>query len=397
LPGLLPTDTIRSMTHIQQLTHQINLQRLYPWVIRAGLLLVILQSTSHRSPYVVVGPQQSVETEHPITCVHTRLTDEVEEWKIQRTLEMAREMGATTIVEFFPWAYMEPSQGEYWWGHADMVIEHANVQGLTVIARIGLVPQWALPEQTTDEDIDYSLNYLDPHRDQDFAHFIEAFAERYQGKVDYIQIWNEPNLAFEWGFADFEPQRYVSLMQFAYPAAKRGNPEVTVLAGALAPTLEPVGSPFGMNELDYLQTLYDWGIKDFYDGLAIHTYGFKFPPEEPPAADVLNFRRAELLREVMVQNGDEDKPVYITEMGWNDHPRWTKAVRPSQRITYTIDAFEYTEENWPWVDAMCVWAFRYPAPVRSHPDYFTLVGSDFSPKPIYYELQAWARGFAVGR
>lgn len=353
-------------------------------------MVIIIQLTAHRPPYVTLGQPQQVETEHPITCVHTRLTDEVEEWKIQRTLQMAREMGATTIVEFFPWAYMEPVQGEYWWGHADMVIDHANAQGLTVIARIGLVPEWAQP---TDEEVpntDFSLNYLDRSRDQDFANFVEVFAARYQGQVDYIQIWNEPNLAFEWGFADTEPQRYVSLMQFAYPAAKRGNPDVVVLAGALAPTLEPEGSPFGTNELDYLQTLYDWGLADYYDALAIHTYGFRFPPEEPPDPAALNFRRAELLRDIMVENGDADKSVYITESGWNDHPRWTKAVRPGQRITYTIDAFEYAEENWPWTESLCVWAFRFPAPVRSYPDYFTLVTDNFTPKPIYYALQAWA-------
>ena len=51
---------------------------------------------------VVLGPQQQVETINPKMGVHTRLTDEVEEWKIKRTLEMVREMGAPWIVEYFP-------------------------------------------------------------------------------------------------------------------------------------------------------------------------------------------------------------------------------------------------------------------------------------------------------
>ena len=89
------------------------------------------------------------------------------------------------------------------------------------------------------------------------------------------------------------------------------------------------------------------------------------------------------------------KPLMITESGWNDHPRWTKAVRPGQRILYTIDAIEYAEENWPWVDSVCVWAFRYPVQTRSYPDYYTLVANDFTPKPIYSELQAWARGWSL--
>jgi hypothetical protein len=94
----------------------------------------------------------------------------------------------------------------------------------------------------------------------------------------------------------------------------------------------------------------------------------------------------------MLDNGDRSKPVFITESGWNDHPRWTKAVRPGQRIAYTLDAFRYAEANWPWAYKLCIWALRYPAPTQSFPDNYTLVTPDFTLKPIYYEIQAWARG-----
>lgn len=360
-------------------------------MVRLALITGIFQMTGHRSVYIVLGEPLTVQTAHPITCVHTRLTDEVEEWKIQRTMQMVREMGATTIVEFFPWPYIEPQQGVYNWWHSDMVVRHARAQGLTVIARIGMVPDWAQPYDA-DAPADTSLTHLEPDRFWDFSHFVEVFAAHYQDDIDHIIIWNEPNLAYEWGYQPVLPERYAVLLKMSYPAAHRGNPDVLVLAGALAPTLEPVGSQFGMNEIDYLTQLYEWGAQDSFDALSIHTYGFRFPPEEPPAPDVLNFRRAELLREIMVAHGDAGKPVYVTESGWNDHPRWTKAVRPGQRIAYTIDAFKYAEANWPWLQSLCVWAFRYPRPTYNYPDYFTLVSSDFAAKPIYHEIQAWARG-----
>jgi hypothetical protein len=363
-----------------------------PWLIRGALLIGVTRGLMPRPPHVVVGPPQTVQTEHPIVCVHTRLTDEVEEWKIQRTLQMVREMGATTIVEFFPWPYIEPEPGQYYWEHSDLIVRHARAQGLTIIARIGLVPDWARPDpdETNQETI---LTYLEDEHFQDFADFLEVFAARYRGDVDHIIVWNEPNLSFEWGYREVIPARYVELLRVAEPAIRRGNPDAVVLAGALAPTLEPVGSPFGMNEIDFLERFYQAGGADYFDALAMHTYGFKFPPDDPPDPQVLNFRRAELLRAVMEKYGDGDKPVYITESGWNDHPRWTKAVRPGQRIAYTIDGWRYAEENWPWAEAVCNWAFRYPAPVRSYPDYFTLVTPEFAAKPIYDEIQAWARGW----
>lgn len=360
------------------------------WLLRIGILAIMLRATTHPSPYVVVGPPQTVETQHPITCVHTRLTDEVEEWKIQRTLQMVREMGATTIVEFFPWSYNEPEQGRYSWGHSDLIVKHARAQGLTIVARIGMVPKWAHPDNDTRDD-SLTMNYLVPEYFDDFARFVEAFTRHYKGQIDYIIIWNEPNLAFEWGYQPVDPENYVDLLKHATPAARRGNPDITVLAGALAPTLEPAGSQFGMNDLDYLSRLYALGFADTFDALAVHTYGFKFPPEEPPGPDVLNFRRIELLRQVMVDNADGDKPIYVTESGWNDHPRWTKAVSPGQRITFTIDSLKYAEANWPWAQSVCVWAFRFPRLHNSYPDYFALVTPDFAIKPIYYELQAWAR------
>lgn len=345
-------------------------------------LFLILPLLLPAPPLITPGPQQTVYTEHPMVGVHTRLTDEVEEWKIKRSLQMVREMGAGWIVEFFPWAYYHSEGGGFAWGHPDMVVRHANTQGLKIIARLGLTPEWARPPDTP-------LTYLDESSYDDFATYAAAFAERYQGKVDFIIIGNEPNLSYEWGYRPTQPEDYVDLLKVVYPAVKKANPDMQVLAGALAPTLEPAGSPWGLNDLHYLQGMYDAGAADYFDGLAVHSYGLTFPPEAEPGEQLLNFRRVELLREVMVQNNDGSKKMYITETGWNDHPRWTRSVRPGQRIQYTIDALDYAEKNWPYVEMMGIWAFRLPAPLKSYMDYYTLVTPEFVKKPIYDALQAY--------
>ena len=336
-------------------------------------------------PLVVLGPQQQVVTNNPKMGVHTRLTDEVEEWKIKRTLEMVREMGARWIVEYFPWAYSEPVPGRFDWSHADLVVDHARRQGLTVIARLGLVPPWARPKDTIN-------TYLEEERFADFARYVGAFTSHFRGRVSYIVIWNEPNLSLEWGYRPVDPDGYVRLLQAAHRAAKEADPSVIVLAGALAPTLAPPGSGEGVNELFYLQQMYDAGAAASFDGLAVHAYGWTSPPDEPATPERINFSRVELLRQVMVANGDAGKPVYITEGGWNDHPRWTKAVRPSQRMDYTVRAYQKVLEEWPWCEVIAFWAFRYPWATRTYQDYFTFVGADFAPKPIYAEVQQYARG-----
>jgi hypothetical protein len=357
-----------------------------PLLWRGLILLIILWVVTRPAPIIVtLGPPQKVVTINPKIGVHTRLTDEVEEWKIKRTLQMVREMGAPWIVEYFPWGYYEPKKGVYNWAHPDIVVKHALNQGLTVIARLGFVPKWARPKDSV-------VSYLDPEHYDDFGDFVYAFVEHYRGKIRYIIIWNEPNIALEWGYRPVDPEAYTELLKVAYRRAKEADPEVQVLAGALAPTLAPPGDPWGMNDLDFLRGMYRAGAKDYFDILAVHSYGWTFPPDDPPAPDKVNFRRVELLRRIMEENGDAQKPIIITEGGWNDHPRWSKAVRPAQRVEYTIRAYEIALKEWEWCQAVCLWAFRYPWATHTYQDYFTFVAVDFTPKPIYFEVQRYARG-----
>jgi hypothetical protein len=357
-------------------------------ILRLLIVLIFLWSVERPpQPIITLPPQQTVQTHHPIVGVHTRLTDEVEPWKVRKTLEMVREMGSPWIVEFFPWAYSEDYPDEYHFEHADMVVEHARAQGLTVIARIGLVPGWARPHP---EGQDTTFNYIDESGYDAMGDFVYEFVRHFKGRVHAIIIWNEPNLTFEWGFRPVDPVAYTALLRAVYPRAKEADPNMIVLAGALAPTLEPEGSPTAMNDLVYLQKMYDAGAAPFFDALSAHAYGFQSPAQEPPAPDRINFRRTEMAREVMVRNGDEAKPVYITEAGWNDSARWHASVRPAQRIEYTIAAYRWAEEHWPWCKMMAMWVFRYPDWMRNWQDNFAFVGVDLQPRPIYTQVQEWA-------
>ena len=355
----------------------------WPW---AALLLIILWGVRPPGALVTMPDQQQVQTSNPKVGLHTRLTDEVEEWKIQRSLALVRQMGAPWIVEYFPWAYYEPERGHYDWTHTDMVIQHARNQGLTVIARLGMTPAWARPNPKEQETTD---TYLDADSYADFADFVAVFATRYKDDVQHIIIWNEPNLSFEWGYQTVDPAGYVDLLRTVYPAAHTANPAITVLGGALAPTLEPPGSPAGLNDLLYLEAMYAADGGAYFDALSAHAYGLGFAPETPPGPELINFRRVELLREIMDANGDADKPIYVTEAGWNDHPRWTWAVKPGQRVQYTLDAYTWAAEQWPWCPVVAMWMLRTPTKLRNYQDYYAYVTPDFQQRLIYTAVQAY--------
>lgn len=365
------------------------IQPIIIWTLRAAgvaaFLALIWWFAAPPPILVTLGAPQTVETLHPKMGIHTRMTDEVETWKIKKNYEMAREMGTPYVVEFFPWAYIENQKGEFDWDHADTMINHARQQGLTMIARLGFVPSWARPENT-------SVNYLDKNNYSAFGDFVAAFVERYKGRVDNIVIWNEPNVSFEWGQRAPDPAAYTELLRVVYPRAREKNPEVQVLAGALAPNLAPPGgTPDAMNDLEYLDKMYQAGAQNYFDALAVHAYGWKAPAAEAPSPDRVNFRRTELLRDLMLKYGDAAKSVMLTEGGWNDHPRWTKAVTPAERIQNTLAAYDWCEQT-SWIKVCALWVFRTPAPTYTFNDYFSFVTPDFDPKPIYYETQKYARG-----
>lgn len=358
-------------------------RRLVTPLLLAPLLALLLVGLG-RTPDIPTepGPQQTVVTRAPQLAVHTRLTDEVEAWKIKQTLIMVRLMGASTIVEYFPWAYMEPRQGRYEWDHADQVIDHAQRQGLKVVARIDYVPDWARPAQS-------STRLLPDDHFDDYTRFVGAFAERYRGRVEAIVVWNEPNVSFEWGGRPPDAAAYTRLLAGAYQAAKAADPTVQVWAAALAPTLARGDEEGAVSDLDYLEAMYAAGAAPYFDGLTMHAYGWRFAADDPPDPEVVNFRRVELLRDIMVAHGDGAKPAPITEAGWNDNPRWTKAVRPSQRIAETVEALDLARD-WEWAPFVAVWAFRFPWPNHSYIDNWALVDPDFTPRPIYTALAAYA-------
>lgn len=326
-------------------------------------------------------PPQQVDTRLPKLGVHTRLTDEVEQAKIQRTFEMVREMGAAWDVEYVPWNYVQRNGPDDWdWAHADLVVNHAHQQGLRLIIRLDGVPDWARPRLTA-----HSL--LTPRRYADFARFAAAFAARYRGKVDAYVIWNEPNVDYEWGYRAPDPAGYGELLRAVYPGLKHADPRALVLAAALAPNAEHSAS--AMSDLDYLQQLYDSGARPYFDGLAAHAYGWKHPPDDAPAPNTINFRRVELERQIMIRNGDQAKQVFITESGWNDYTRWLRAVTPEQRLDYTLESVKLAS-SWDWLGAICLWEFRLPAPAHNYNDSWTLVHFDFGPSPTYIALQRLA-------
>ena len=70
-----------------------------------------------------------------------------------------------------------------------------------------------------------------------------------------------------------------------------------------------------MSELVFLDSLYQLGANEWFDVVAGQPYDFGEPVAAAPAPERLNWRRLELLYDVMQSHGDEQGAVWATAFG----------------------------------------------------------------------------------
>jgi len=338
------------------------------------------------------------------------LAREVEPWKRERTVEMAQAAGIGWAKQEFSWAEIEPlrkgefinsASGESSWTKFDEIVDLYRSRGIQVIARLDRAPAWARPSGSRAETPPLDM--------EDYGDFVYAFVEHFSGQVQYIQVWNEPNIYPEWGEQPVDPAAYVEMLQIALERAKEADPDVYVLSAPLAETLgEPHPEPGrwrSMSDLDYLEAMYEAGAKDSFDILSTNAFGFDLPPTDPPDPEVLNFRRVELQRAIMERHGDGGKAVWINEYGWNAAPDtfakeelvW-KRVSEEEQAEYLLQGIEFGRANWPWAGVFNIWYFRQTGQQYT-PDepayYFRMVDVDFTPRRVYDGVRDATPGLAV--
>jgi len=285
----------------------------------------------------------------------------------------------------FAWKDIEGAgKGILDWSHTDLIVKHTEDAGLDLLARIDRAPSWTGAQGDGP-----------PGNLADLGDFVYAVASRYRGRIRAYQIWNEPNLAREWGGTPNAGQ-YVELLRVAYESIKNADPAAIVISAGLSPT----GSqpPEAIPDDVYLTQLYQAGASNYFDVLGVNAPGFKAPPEMSPDEVMANqevyghgrwfcFRRVEDLRQIMVQHGDSDKQVAVLEFGWTTDPRpyspynW-HAVDEATQAQYLVRAYQYAKEHWsPWIGLMSLIYISDPDWTPDHEQYWWSITWPGYPKP----------------
>ncbi len=303
------------------------------------------------------------------------------------------------------WAAMEPQRGTFRSTTAtqlDQFVSGAHAKGLNVMLSVVKSPDWVGAKGGL------------PTKTQDFSDFMSFLTQRYAGRVQAYEIWNEENYAVETG-GKVNVAAYLPILRAGYQAVKGADPTAVVVFGGLTPT--GINDPsIALNDVEYLRQIYALNggeIKQYYDVLGAHPGSNCNPPDtsypDNPATtpcgtdpdggrsytkdNSFYFKRILEIRKVLEDAGEGGKKMWLTEFGWttaNQAPGYGygKFVSEQQQAQYLVRAFELGK-SYPWMGVMFVWNLNFATITQPSDEKYpwAVLKSDGSPRPAYTALK----------
>ncbi len=309
--------------------------------------------------------------------------------------ELMAEAGIESVRMPLSWAGMVPNASERFdpnWEPFDEQVALAAEHGLTVFPFVWGTPGW-VSSKLGGEPVASARQRLE------WARFLRGAELRYgpngrfwrenrdlpRRPVREWEIWNEENIVT---FSK-EPDatRFARLVEISGRLLHRADPGSTVILGGLFG--RPLQTPPNVQSGAFLSQLYRVpGIKNYFDGVALHPYVADAGAME---AEIDNLRR------IMIFNGDRRTPFYVTEMGWGSDGFESRWERGPQGQARELDrAFAMLAGNRQRWNIGGVWWFSWTDAAGSCQfcDSAGLLTSNREAKPSWYRFNAWTGGDA---
>lgn len=292
--------------------------------------------------------------------------------KLEKAAALMQEAGIGMVRTDFLWKDIEPQKGRFDFTKYDRILDTLDRHGIKALAILEYNPVWR------------EAAWNAAPVTEDYVAYAAATVRHFKGRVRYWEIWNEPDSKTYW-----EPQdslkRYSVLLKAVYPVIKQEDPTAQVVLGGLTET-----GPYA------LRHLYQLVGKDCFDIVGIHPF---VNAKKINALQSLRGIYYSLMR-VMTEFGDQEKPIWFTELG-------CPGVKVPTRENAWWEGFSDTEEeqaqwvttiysqalHWKGVQRI-FWAFfrQTDGFFRCGVDNFGLVREDFSKKPAYEAYKKIAAG-----
>ena len=288
---------------------------------------------------------------------------------LERSISLMQEAGVGWVRLDFLWGDIEPRQDEFDFAKYDLIVRLLKKKGLHILGILHYSADWASSCGQWN---------CPPRENKLFIKYASRVIQRYKDQLKHWELWNEPDSPTYWKEQD-GLKSYCALLKEVYIAAKQIDPECKILNGGLA------------NGASSINHLYDNGAKDYFDILNIHF--FQNPLHPGAIKAVASYPK--LAYKIMRRNGDENKKIWITEIGcpgvrkFAEVDNWWLGKNPSEakQAKWLKDVYTELLKD-PHVKKI-FWAFFRDT--KGHwnngVDYFGLLRWGFSRKPAFYAYQ----------
>ena len=240
-----------------------------------------------------------------------------------------------------------------------------------------------------------------------WANYVKAVVSRYRGKIEYYEIWNEPDSRYSWkhAHAEDEPEagpnavEYAQLAMLTADAIHEANPNAKAIG-------------FGVAHPDaftYINTALAQGLADRIDAFSFHAY----TPDDTRRAEYLRSYRLLLdsyrpgIEIIQGETGAQSRSDGAGAMGgysWNPEKQRKHLLRNQLHDLAAEVKFTSYFSTMDMVEALR----GIIGQTSTYLDYayFGVLGADFdeegrsigtyTPKPSYYALSTMASVFAEG-
>jgi hypothetical protein len=161
------------------------------------------------------------------------------------------ELGVSWVLSTFYWSRIEPAPEEWDFTRYDSLVDNCKNHGKKILAVLAYDTPWLYKNGKTRK-------YISPENLPRYLRFVEETVNRYRGKVDAWEIWNEPN----WFFWKGPKKDYFELARVTAQRIRELDPETPVLLGA-----------FWRTPNSFIREMFKYGALENAKAIAFHPYG----------------------------------------------------------------------------------------------------------------------------
>ncbi|GMO27253.1 MAG: hypothetical protein Ta2B_07910 [Termitinemataceae bacterium] len=274
---------------------------------------------------------------------------------IEKDYEVINDLGVVWMRRTFNWSRVERNQGEWDFSAFDDYVDDAKKQGKKLIAILAYDPSWKLNENGKEFYVSSKTLPL-------YIAYVEKIVERYKGKVDAWEIWNEPNNFFM-GFWKGNVKEFSNLTKAAALKVKEVDPAAKIVAGSF------FRSPSG-----FVKKMFKAGAFENVDAISFHPYSVS------PAYTVKVFDKFEAL----LKKHKWEKEIFVSEVGFPTSGWYPSAININKYPSYIVKTLcGLSLRNTPfiiWYELFDEYNQGEEKSKSNSEDYFGIIYPDFSYK-----------------